>query len=207
MTKKAIAIWALTSITFVSLVHLIEAITVIMFNNPIRLLQLYPFMSQALNSITPYVYFYISAITTAILWGTTCLIAFRSPVEKYINQQKLEETQIQDKSELLDRMCETVETDHQTLTRLTDIMRKMQKGVDGEQTLPITLSAPAETMHLKNKPSQAKTLTTKPTKTTLKPQKTGLSRIKQKIANKKKNENQKTKLNKHNSISSVQKIR
>jgi len=207
MTKKAIAIWALTSVTFVSLVHLIEAITVIMFNNPIRLLQVYPFINQALNSITPYVYFYISATATVILWGITCVIAFRSPVEKYINQQKLEETQIQDKSELLDRMCETVETDHQTLTRLTDIMRKMQKGVDGEQTLPITLSAPAETMHLKNKPSQAKTLTTKPTKTTLKPQKTRLSRIKQKIANKKKSENQKTKLNKHNSISSVQKIR
>ena len=130
MRKKAIAIWVLTTITFISLVHLIEAITVIILDTPIRLLQLYPLINVALKALTPTAYFYISAVSTVILWGITCLVAFHNPVELYLNKREVTETQLQDKSELLDRMCETVESDHQTLTQLTDLIHKMQKGMN-----------------------------------------------------------------------------
>jgi hypothetical protein len=141
--RKNIAIWALTSITFVSLVHLIEAISVIMFNNPIRLLYIYPFISESLKAITPQIYLYITATATVVFWGITCIIAFNNPVEKYLNQRALKETQGAnvDKDELLDRMCETVECDHQTLTKLTDIVRKMEKGMKEEQTPPVQPAA------------------------------------------------------------------
>src|SRR4030067_62794 len=44
MRKKCLAIWILITFTFIALIHLIEAITVIMLNNPIRIVQLYPFI-------------------------------------------------------------------------------------------------------------------------------------------------------------------
>jgi hypothetical protein len=126
---KSIAIWLLTSITFISLVHLIEAIMVFMFNNPIRLLQLYPYGNVIANSLTAQSYLYITATATAVLWAATCLVAFNNPVESYVNKHvQTDEKFLQDRAELLNRMCETVESDHQTLTKLTDIMRNMQKG-------------------------------------------------------------------------------
>jgi hypothetical protein len=210
MRQKCIAIWVLTTITFISLVHLIESITVIMFNNPIRLLQLYPLINEPLKALTPYAYFYISAITTFIFWGITCLVAFHNPVELYLSQREVTETQLQDKGELLDRMCETVESDHQTLTQLTDLLRKMQKGLnDGQSPNPTTLTPQIQTTSLKSKPSLLKSLTSKtsaqPAKATAKPQKPSLLHRKQKAP--KKDENQKTKITTHSVIPSLRKMK
>jgi hypothetical protein len=134
MRTKSIAIWFLTSITFISLVHLIEALSVIMFNNPIRLLQLYPYGNSLAESFTPITYLYVTATATAVLWAATCLVAFNNPVESYVSKLvQTDEKVMQDQDALLDRMCETFESDLRTLTRLTDIMRKMQKGEADEE--------------------------------------------------------------------------
>ena len=205
MKKKCMAIWVLTTITFISLVHLIEAITVIILNTPIRLLQLYPFINEPLKALTPYAYFYISAITTVILWGVTCLVAFQSPIEHYLNQREMTETQLQDKSGLLDRMCETVESDHQTLTQLTDLIHKMQKGMKDEQTpKPMTLTPQKETANLKNKSFSSKPVA-QPAQAATKSQKTPLLHRKQK-ATEKKSENQKAKIDTHSAVMPMRKM-
>jgi hypothetical protein len=129
MRKKCIAIWLLTSLTFISLVHFIEAITVTILNTPIRLIQLYPFINQALKTMTPSTYFYITAFSTALLWAITCLVAFHNPVEAYLNKHQTDETKLQESGYILDRMCDTVESDHQTLTQLSDMMHNMQAQV------------------------------------------------------------------------------
>jgi hypothetical protein len=193
MRKKSIAIWFLTSITFISLVHLIEAITVIMFNNPIRLLQLYPFANTLLKALTPYSYLYVSAGITAIIWAITCLVAFNNPVELYVNKREQTDAILQDRDVLLDRMCETVESDHQVLTRLTDSIRRMQKGMNDEEISPAVPSFPKETVTLKSKPFPTKGFPSKfaaQSAKTTKPQKTGLVHAKQKITSRK-NGNQK----------------
>jgi hypothetical protein len=210
MKKKCMAIWVLTTITFISLVHLIEAITVIILNTPIRLLQLYPFINEPLKALTPYAYFYISAITTVVLWGVTCLVAFQSPIEHYLNQREMTETQLQDKSELLDRMYETVESDHQTLTQLSDLIHKMQKGMKDEQTpKPTTLTPPKEVANLKNKPSQLKSPISKPVaqpaQAATKSQKIPLLHRKQK-ATEKKSENQEIKIDTHSAVMPMRKM-
>jgi hypothetical protein len=116
MRTKSIAIWLLTSITFISVVHLIEAIT-------------YPYGNLLVNSFTPTTYLHVTTTATAVLWAATCLVAFNNPVESYVNKRvQSEERIIQDREALLDRMCETVDSDHRTLTRLSDTIRKMQKG-------------------------------------------------------------------------------
>jgi hypothetical protein len=209
MRKKCIAIWILTTITFISLVHLIEAITVIMFNNPIRLLQLYPLISEPLKALTSTAYLYITAGSTAILWGITCLVAFHNPVEQYLNRREVTETQLQDKSELLDHMCETVESDHQTLTQLADLIHRMQKGMSDEAPNPITLTPLMKTAALKSKPLQQNSIASKttvqPAKTSKKP-KSSLLRRKHK-ASTKKYENQKTELNTHTVMASIRKMK
>ena len=197
MRTKSITIWALTSLTFISLVHLIEAITVITLNNPIRLTQLYPFINEPLKALTPATYFWITAITTCVLWGITCMVAFHNPVELYLQRHEVTETQLQDKSDALDRVCETVESDHQTLTQLSDLIRKMQKDQNPEQeTLP-TKTMLKENSVLKRKPLRLKRCVSKPTvhvaEDTEKLQEKPLLTQKLEVS-KKKNENQKPRI-------------
>ena len=168
------AIWILTTFTFIALIHFIEAITVIMLNNPIRLTQLYPFVGELLKSLSPATYLYVSALSTVILWGITCLVAFHNPVEVYLNKRTATEAQLQEKGELLDRMYETMESDHETLAQLKDIVCKVQTEVKELQPQKQTkLTAPKTTETPKTKPQlnlpttirSAKTIATKTQKT------------------------------------------
>ena len=146
MRKKGISIWLLSTLTFIALIHLIEAITVIVFNNPIRLLQLYPFINAQLTQISANVYLYISAASTVILWGITCAVAFDNPVEVFLNKilsdakkQTATETQlIENKSELFDAMYETIESDSETLAQVKDLMRNVRVEVKDIQPIKET---------------------------------------------------------------------
>ena len=143
MTKKGISIWLFSSLTFIALLHLAEAISVLVFNNEIRLLQLYPLINEKLQSITPITYFWISATSTFILWGITCAIAFENPVEAFLNKilsdakkQSAVKTQLlEDKSEVLDAMYETVEADNKILSQVKDLMCNVRADVKEIQPL------------------------------------------------------------------------
>jgi rRNA maturation endonuclease Nob1 len=145
LTKKGISVWLFSSLTFIALIHLIEAISVLIFNNQIKLLQLYPFINEKLlQLITPMAYFWISAAATIILWGITCAIAFENPVETFLNKilsdakrQGAVETQLlEDKSEILDAMYETIESDNEILTQVKDLMCNVR--VDVKEIQPLT---------------------------------------------------------------------
>ena len=135
MRKKGIAIWLFTTLTFVSLLHLIEAAAALFFNNPTHLLQLYPFINQM--QIPMDIYLYITIVSTAIMWAITCLIACDNPVEAFLNKilsdakkQTTSEAQVlESKSEIFDLMYETVEADSETLGQVIDLMRNMRAEV------------------------------------------------------------------------------
>ena len=143
MAKKGIAVWLFSSLTFISLIHLIDAISVLAFNNQIRLLQLYPIINEKLQSIKPTTYFWTSAASTFILWGITCAIAFENPVETFLNKilsdakkQSAVETQLlEDKSEVLDAMYETIESDNEILAQVKDLMCNVRADVKEIQPL------------------------------------------------------------------------
>ena len=145
MRKKGIAIWLFSTLTFISLMHLIDAAAAVIFNNQIQLLQLYPFINQ--QPISTYIYLYISGASTAILWAITCLIAFDNPVETFLNkvlsdakQQTATEAQVlESKSELFDLMYETVESDSETLAQVKDLMRNMRAEVKDIQPIKETI--------------------------------------------------------------------
>jgi len=147
LRKKGIAIWLFTTLTFIALIHLIDAASALLFNNPIQLLQLYPFINQQLQQIPTDIYLYASAASTTILWAIACLIACDNPVEAFLNkvlsdakQQTATEAQVlESKSEIFDLMYETVESDSETLAQVKDLMRNVRAEVKDIQPIKETM--------------------------------------------------------------------
>jgi len=143
LSKKGIGVWLFSSLTAIAIAHLTDAANALIFNNPIILLKLYPFIEAKLQAITPTTYFIISAAATLILWGITCAIAFENPVETFLNkilsdakQQSVVETQIlEQKSELLDAMNETVEMNNAILAQVKDMIYNIRTEVKEIQPL------------------------------------------------------------------------
>ncbi|MEM3666330.1 MAG: zinc ribbon domain-containing protein [Candidatus Bathyarchaeia archaeon] len=143
MAKKGIAVWIFSSLTFMSLLHLVEAVSVLFFDGEIRLLQLYPFLGEKLKAIAPMMYFWVSAALTFTLWGITCAVAFESPVEAFLNKilseagkQSVVEAQfVEEKSEILDAMNETIEANGEKLAHVRDIVYSLRSEVKKIETL------------------------------------------------------------------------
>ena len=143
MSKKGIIVWLFSSLTFIALIHLIEAASALIFNNEIHLLQIYPFIGEKLQTITPLTYFIASATATLILWGITCAAAFTNPVETFLNKilsdakkQNTAETQmLEDKSEILDVMNETIEASNEILAQVRDMIYNVRTEVKEIQPL------------------------------------------------------------------------
>jgi predicted RNA-binding Zn-ribbon protein involved in translation (DUF1610 family) len=137
LTKKGIFVWLFTSLTFISLTHLIDAISAAILNNQIRLLQFYPYIGAKLQTIAPQTYLWISALTTVILWGITCLVIFNNPVEAFLNSivseaktQSTVETQLlEEKGDILDFMNETIESNSEILAHVKDIVYNVRTEV------------------------------------------------------------------------------
>jgi hypothetical protein len=136
--------WIFSTITFIALIHLIEATSALVFNIPIRLLTLYPLINENLQALTPQTYFLISAAATLTFWGITCAIAFENPVETFLNQilsdakkQSTTESQAAEtKTDMLDAMCETVESNSETLAHIRDVIFNVRTEV--KQIQPLT---------------------------------------------------------------------
>jgi len=135
--KKGISVWLFSSLTFIALLHLADAISALVFNNGIKILQLYPFINEKLQTITPVAYFWASVATTFILWGITCAIAFSNPVEAFLNnilsdaktQGTVEAQLLEQKSEILDSMNETIESNNDILAQVHDIIYNVRTEV------------------------------------------------------------------------------
>jgi ribosomal protein L32 len=96
-----------------------------------------------LQDITPTAYFWISATATFVLWGITCAIAFENPVDAFLNkilsdakkQSVVESQMLDEKSELLDLMNETVIMNNTLLSQVKDIMHNVRTEVKEIQPL------------------------------------------------------------------------
>ena len=143
MAKKGISVWLFSTLTFISLLHLADAISALILNNPIRLLQLYPYVNEKLQTIAPSTYFWMSTAATLILWGVTCAIAFENPVDAFLNkilsdaktQSAVEAQLLEEKGEILDVMNETIESSNQTLAQVQDLIYNVRTDVKEIQPL------------------------------------------------------------------------
>jgi len=147
LRRKGIAIWLFSTLTVIALIHLIDAASAVLFNNPMQILQLYPFINQQLQQIPADIYLYVATASTVILWAATCLIAFDNPVETFLNKilsdvknQSTTEAQIlESRSEVFDLMYETIESDSETLAQVKDLMRNVRTEVKDIQPMKETM--------------------------------------------------------------------
>jgi ribosomal protein L32 len=137
VTKKGFGVWLFSTLTVIAAIHLIDAANALLFDKPITLLRLYPIEEAKIQAITPTIYFLTTATSTLILWGITCAIAFENPVEAFLNKilsdakkQSAVETQLlEEKSEILDAMNETVELNNQILAQVRDLIYNVRTEV------------------------------------------------------------------------------
>ena len=147
MASKGLSVWILSSLTFVSVVNLVEAIYVLVSGSQIKLLQLYPFVGGYLTNISPVLYLWLSAGASLIFWGMTCGIAFENPLEKLLKkaltdakQQSVAEAHlVEDKSEILDAMYETIESSREIIASVKDMICNVRTEVKEIQPLTTTV--------------------------------------------------------------------
>ncbi len=146
MVRKGLCVWLFSSLTFMATLHLFDAISVLFFSGQIRLLQIYPLISQKLGLISPVTYFWASVAASLLFWGVTCAVAFDNPVEHFLNvllsEAKkpgvVESQLVEEKSSMLDAMYETVESNNETLAHVKDMVYNVRNEV--RQMQPITES-------------------------------------------------------------------
>ncbi|MBK5134163.1 hypothetical protein JJE00_07035 [Candidatus Bathyarchaeota archaeon] len=137
MRTKGITIWLFSTLTVITMMHLIDSVNALFFSNQIQLLQLYPFANTFLTQMSIQTYFYVSAGASAILWGITCILAFDNPVETFLNhilsdaqKQRSKESQIvEDNGGLFDLMYEKMESDSEVLLEVKDLIRNVRTEV------------------------------------------------------------------------------
>lgn len=133
--------------TFLSVAHLVEAIYILITGAPMRLLGIYPFIGKELGAMSGMMYFWLSVFASVIFWGITCSIAFANPMEEFLNKilcdakrQSVAESQmVEDKSEMLDAMYETMESSNSMIAGVKDLISNVRSEVKGIQPLAATI--------------------------------------------------------------------
>jgi hypothetical protein len=95
---KGVAVWILGSLTFLAVLHVLEAFFALTQNGPITLLKLYPF-SAWLGSVDVVAYFWGSLVAAFVLWGATCIVALRSPLDTVLSKI-LKDAQMENEEEV-----------------------------------------------------------------------------------------------------------
>jgi rubrerythrin len=147
LAKKGLAVWIFSSLTFLSVAHLVEAIYVIISGSQIRLLKIYPLIGQELGSINAVTYLWLSVLVSLVCWGITCSIAFENPMEQFLNkiltdakkQSAAEAQTVENKSEILDAMYETIESNTQTIAAVKDMICNVRTEVKEIEPLMTTV--------------------------------------------------------------------
>ena len=147
MAKKGLAVWVFSSLTFLSVAHLVESIYVVISGSPIRLLAMYPFIGDTLNTMSPTAYLWLSIVVSLVCWGITCAVAFQNPMEQFLNkvlsdakrQSTVESQLVDSKAEILDAMYETLESGSQAISTVKDMMFNVRSEVKQLQPLASTV--------------------------------------------------------------------
>ncbi len=95
---KGVAVWILGSLTFLAGLHVLDAFFALTQNGSITLLKLYPF-SAWLGSVDVVAYFWGSLIAAFVLWGATCVVALRSPLDMLLSRI-LRDAQLENEEEV-----------------------------------------------------------------------------------------------------------
>jgi hypothetical protein len=135
---KGVAVWVLGSLTFMAVLHVLEAFYALTLHGSIVLLRLYPF-SGLLGTVDTRLYFWASLALASVLWGATCIIALRSPLDTWLNRI-IKDSQLTSEEEMsivstrgnvLDMMNEGLISNSVELGNVKDMLANVRAEVVG----------------------------------------------------------------------------
>jgi len=135
---KGVAVWVFGSLTFLAVLHVLEAFFALTLNGSIVLLRLYPF-SGLFGAVNTVLYFWVSLAVASVLWGVTCIIALRSPIDTWLNKI-LKDSQLRNEEEVnivsakenvLDMMNESLICNSVELGNVKDLLANVRAEVVG----------------------------------------------------------------------------
>jgi hypothetical protein len=135
---KGVAVWVFGSLTFLAVLHVLDAFFALTLHGSIVLLRLYPF-SGLLGTVDTVLYFWVSLGVASVLWGVTCTMALRSPLDTWLNrilsdsQLKNEEevSIVNSKGNALDVMNESLICNSVELGNVKDLLANVRAEVVG----------------------------------------------------------------------------
>jgi hypothetical protein len=95
---KGVGVWILGSLTFLAALHVLEAFFALTQHGSIVLLKLYPF-SSLFGMVDVVAYFWMSLSVASVLWGATCIVALRSPLDTLLGKI-LKDAQVENEEEV-----------------------------------------------------------------------------------------------------------
>lgn len=136
MLGKGIAVWVFSSLTFLAVLHVLEAFLALNMNGSIVLLRLNPF-SNLFGTVDVVVYFWVSLSVASALWAVTCIIGLQSPLDTWLNmilkdsQSKNEEevSIASAKGNILDKMNEGLICNTMELNGVKDLLANVRAEV------------------------------------------------------------------------------
>lgn len=128
--RRAIIVWIFGFLTFLAVLHTFLAVLGLVFGNKDLFLTLYPF-KNLFGNIDLATYFLASLVTTFILFGVTCAIAFHNPVEALIEKTIVEaELEENPSDHTLESEASVLEMINDTLTSNSTVLQTVKENVN-----------------------------------------------------------------------------
>ena len=115
MVNRGKYMWVFGPLSFIAVIHVIEAFITLSFDKEVVLLKMYPFIgSTSINSLS---YFIVSLIGASVLIAVTFRLIFSNPLENYLNMIVAQASKTNDEEcelvanngSILDMMYESVD--------------------------------------------------------------------------------------------------
>jgi predicted Zn-ribbon and HTH transcriptional regulator len=140
---KGIKIFILSTLTFASLIHTIDAVLAFLSVNQAQLLRIYPLIGEYLAQMPLNIYLWTSAGSTIAFWAITCIVAFNNPIEAFINKtlsdcQEQKETGqhvLEAHSDFFDSMYQTMEESKRELGQTHDLVWNLRGEIKDMQKM------------------------------------------------------------------------
>lgn len=137
MIGKSGKLWVLSILTGIAFIHLLDAVSALIFGSPIQLIRYYPFLDQIGILVSPSTYFWSSVFSTIVLWGLTCRTLCQNPLDMVLNtiladtanENALESDLINEKATLINLMNETVLVNNTLLGKIKDLSSNIRAEV------------------------------------------------------------------------------
>ncbi len=144
MVNRGKYTWVFGPLSFIAVIHVIEAFITLIFDKEVVLLKMYPFIgSTSINSLS---YFIVSLIGASVLIAVTFRIAFSSPLENYLNMI------VAQASKTNDEECELVANNGSILDMMYESINYISTMLG--QTKDLTYNVRSELVSLRSIPKK-----------------------------------------------------